>query len=92
MVDKPKDHAYKPVVTSEEAYPGSAHANKMPGNHDPESGSSVSMKEKIRKWEVFPGRNRFYCNGFLMLSSQPGIFYFAVILIVITSGCFFAME
>lgn len=49
-------------------------------------------KRVTRKWEVFAGRNRFYCNGRLMTAPHSGVFVLTVCLITGTSTLFFIFE
>lgn len=50
------------------------------------------MPHITRKWELFPGRNRFCCDGRIMMAPQTGVFYVTLCLIVGTSGLFFAYD
>uniref|UniRef100_A0ABD2X857 Palmitoyltransferase n=1 Tax=Trichogramma kaykai TaxID=54128 RepID=A0ABD2X857_9HYME len=50
------------------------------------------MPRITRKWELFPGRNRFCCDGRVMMAPQTGVFYVTICLIAGTSGLFFAFD
>ncbi|XP_041507939.1 palmitoyltransferase ZDHHC18 isoform X4 [Microtus oregoni] len=53
------------------------------------SGSGSLGRRPRRKWEVFPGRNRFYCGGRLMLAGHGGVFALTLLLILSTTVLFF---
>ncbi|XP_063218838.1 palmitoyltransferase ZDHHC18 isoform X2 [Bacillus rossius redtenbacheri] len=52
----------------------------------------IKMPHVTRKWEIFPGRNRFCCDGRLMMAPQTGVFYVTLGLIIGTSGLFFGFD
>ncbi|CAG5109866.1 Oidioi.mRNA.OKI2018_I69.chr2.g4341.t1.cds [Oikopleura dioica] len=47
---------------------------------------------KKRKWEVFAGRNRFFCNGRCLMANDSGVFGLTIFLIIACSALFFAFE
>ncbi|XP_040322624.1 palmitoyltransferase ZDHHC18-like, partial [Herpailurus yagouaroundi] len=56
------------------------------------SGSGSIGRRPRRKWEVFPGRNRFYCGGRLMLAGHGGVFALTLLLILTTTILFFVFD
>ncbi|XP_061248146.1 palmitoyltransferase ZDHHC18 isoform X1 [Bos indicus] len=56
------------------------------------SGSGSLGRRPRRKWEVFPGRNRFYCGGRLMLAGHGGVFALTLLLILTTTVLFFVFD
>ncbi|XP_034150629.1 palmitoyltransferase ZDHHC18b isoform X2 [Esox lucius] len=50
-------------------------------------------REKARKkWEVFPGKNRFYCDGRIIVAGQSGVLPLTIGLILVTTGLFFVFD
>ncbi|XP_033149293.1 palmitoyltransferase app [Drosophila busckii] len=55
--------------------------------------TNMAPNQRItRKWELFAGRNKFYCDGLLMSAPHTGVFYLTCILITGTSALFFAFD
>ncbi|KAJ8920673.1 hypothetical protein NQ315_004812 [Exocentrus adspersus] len=52
----------------------------------------MAQDRVTRKWEVFQGRNRFYCNGRVMTAPNSGVFLLTVFLITATSTLFFIFD
>lgn len=75
-----KDHSYTAVSTES---PTKLSEQDIPGS---------KMPKKVRKWEIFPGKNKFCCDGRIMMAKHTGIFYFTCTLIILTSGLFFCFE
>ncbi|KAJ8273245.1 hypothetical protein GJAV_G00099350 [Gymnothorax javanicus] len=61
-------------------------------NPTPPACAENKRKRAKRKWEVFPGKNRFYCDGRIILSRQCGVFPLTLGLILVTSGLFFICD
>ncbi|XP_067119088.1 palmitoyltransferase ZDHHC9-like isoform X5 [Centruroides vittatus] len=54
--------------------------------------NGTKMPRRLKKWEVFPGRNKFCFDGRIMMAKHTGVFYFALGLIALTCVLFFVFD
>jgi palmitoyltransferase ZDHHC9/14/18 len=61
-------------------------SKKSQGRHSPPK--PLSRGKSQRNYQVFPGRNRFFCGGRVMTSREYFAFAFAIILLVAPCALF----
>ncbi|XP_036372185.1 palmitoyltransferase ZDHHC18-like [Megalops cyprinoides] len=69
---------------------------QAPSTPNPTLPPPINANKKVtrarRKWQAFPGRNRFYCDGRIIVARQSGVLPLTLGLILITSTLFFIFD
>ncbi|ESN94642.1 hypothetical protein HELRODRAFT_68781, partial [Helobdella robusta] len=52
----------------------------------------MTVTRPIRKWEVFPGKNKFFCNGLIITTDQPSIFLLTNFLLFGVTALFYGFD
>ncbi|XP_061903503.1 palmitoyltransferase ZDHHC18-B-like [Entelurus aequoreus] len=69
------------------------HSNQGEGGSSSSSSKEVERPRRPRRrWEVFPGKNRFFCDGRLIAARHNGVLPLTLCLILVTSGLFFIFD
>lgn len=68
------------------------HPSGVAAGSDVNPSTSQLKGKRLKKWQVFPGRNKFKCDGRLIMAVSTGILHFTVCLIVTTVALFFSFE
>ena len=59
------------------------------GSYNPSDHTVATVSKRHKKWQMFPGRNRFFCDGKIMMAKQVGVFCLAIFLLIFTCTLFF---
>ncbi|XP_074595997.1 palmitoyltransferase ZDHHC9-like [Brevipalpus obovatus] len=62
--------------------------HKFSNNYD---NNRVDYRRK-RRWQIFPGRNRFFCNGKIMMAKEISVFCLTLFLLIFTCTLFFVFD
>ncbi|XP_056876378.1 palmitoyltransferase ZDHHC18-B-like isoform X3 [Takifugu flavidus] len=67
-------------------------ARPTPAPTPPTRDGREERRRPRRRWEVFPGKNRFCCGGRVIMARQSGVFPLTLGLILLTCGLFFIFD
>jgi palmitoyltransferase ZDHHC9/14/18 len=65
-------------------------SSSAPTTLSPNTSPCVSSPK--RRWQLLPGRNKFYCNGRIMMAKSTGMFFVTLGLLFTVTILFFALD
>ena len=100
-IPSPTDKTYIQVPADSPASMGSSPGRNTAVTADGEATPSpettprrpcLPSPSRQKRWQVLPGRNKFFCDGRLMMSRSSGMFFLTLGLLFTVNGLFFGLD
>ena len=98
-IPSPTSKSYSQVPIDSPASMGSSVTRDTIGNATPSPTDAprqpcipAPSPARQKRWQVLPGRNKFLCDGRLMMSRSTGMFFLTIGLLFLVNGLFFALD
>ena len=102
-IPSPTSNTYSQVPVDSPASIGSSIPQRNVAEEESRSGTSQpqtprqpcipsTTPRRQKRWQVLPGRNKFFCDGRLMMSRSTGMFLLTLGLLFTVTGLFFGLD